>query len=58
MPSKTRKQARTMAAAAHNPKFAKKMGIATSIAKEFNWADAGTGILAKPKKLRRKGYFT
>lgn len=39
MPSKTPKQARTMAAAAHNPKFAKKMGIPTAVAKDFNRAD-------------------
>lgn len=39
MPSKTRKQARTMAAAAHNPAFAKKMGIPKSVAVEFNQAD-------------------
>ncbi len=39
MPSKTKKQARTMAAAAHNPSFAKKMGIPQSVAKEFNQAD-------------------
>jgi hypothetical protein len=41
MPSKTAKQARTMAAAAHNPDFAKKVGIPTSVAKEFNEADKG-----------------
>lgn len=39
MPSKTPKQARTMAAAAHNPKFAKKLGIPTKVAREFNKAD-------------------
>jgi len=39
MPSKTKKQARTMAAAAHNPAFAKKVGIPVSVAKEFNRAD-------------------
>ena len=39
MPSKSKKQARTMAAAAHNPKFAKKIGIPTKVAKEFNQAD-------------------
>lgn len=47
MPSKTPKQARTMAAAAHNPAFAKKVGIPQSVAKDFNQADAGTGILRK-----------
>lgn len=50
MPSKTPKQARTMAAAAHNPKFAKKVGIPTKVAKEFNKADTGTGIRKKGKK--------
>jgi hypothetical protein len=34
MPSSTPKQARTMAAAAHNPAFAKKVGIPTKVAKE------------------------
>ena len=50
MPSSTPKMARTMAGAAHNPKFAKKMGIPQSVAKEFNQADAKTGILRKKKK--------
>lgn len=39
MPSKTPKQRRTMAAAAHNPKFAKKVGIPVKVAKEYNKAD-------------------
>lgn len=41
MPSKTKKQARTMAAAAHSPAFAKKVGIPQKVAKEFNRADIG-----------------
>ena len=41
MPSKSKPQARLMAAAAHNPKFAKKVGIPTKVAKEFNAADKG-----------------
>ena len=49
MPSKTPKQARTMAAAAHNPAFAKKVGIPQKVAKEFNKADAGKSILKKKK---------
>lgn len=49
MPSKSAKQARTMAAAAHNPKFAKKVGIPTGVAKEFNKADTRTGILRRKK---------
>ena len=39
MPSKSPAQARLMAAAAHNPKFAKKAGVPQSVAKEFNAAD-------------------
>ena len=39
MPSSTAKQARTMAAAAHNPKFAKKVGIPVSVAQDFVAAD-------------------
>lgn len=55
MPSETPKQARTMAAAAHNPKFAKKVGIPQKVAKEFNEADKGTGIIkSKNKKKNSK----
>lgn len=50
MPSKTPKQARTMAAAAHDPKFAKKMNIPTKVAKEFNQADKGKGIIKRGRK--------
>jgi hypothetical protein len=50
MPSKTPKQARTMAAAAHNPQFAKKVGIPTKVAKEFNKADTGTKKLSQAMK--------
>ena len=50
MPSKSVKQARTMAAAAHNPKFAKKVGIPVKVAKEFNQADTGTKIRKKKSK--------
>lgn len=56
MPSKSVKQARLMAAAAHDPAFAKKVGIPVSVAKEFNQADAKTGIMrknnGKPKSKR------
>ena len=41
MPSKTAKQARTMAYAAHNAAFAKKIGIPQAVAREFAAADAG-----------------
>ena len=43
MPSKTKAQKRTMAAAAHDPKFAKKLGIPQNVAKDFNKADAKKG---------------
>ena len=39
MPSKSPKQKRLMAAAAHNPAFARKVGVPVSVAKEFNRAD-------------------
>lgn len=35
MPSKTKKQAKTMQAAAHSKDFAKKVGIPQKVAKEF-----------------------
>ena len=47
MPPKSKKQARLMAAAAHDPKFAKEVGIPQSVAKEFNQMDKRTGILRK-----------
>jgi hypothetical protein len=41
MPSTSKKQRNFMAAAAHNPAFAKKVGISQGVAKEFNQADKG-----------------
>ena len=41
MPSKTKAQAHLMAAVAHNPAFAKKVGIPQSVGKDFNEADKG-----------------
>ena len=41
VPSKSKPQARLMAAVAHNPAFAKKVGISQSVGKEFNKADKG-----------------
>lgn len=41
MPSSSAKQARLMAAVAHSPEFAKKVGIPQSVGKEFNQADKG-----------------
>ena len=39
MPSKTPKQRRTMAAAAHSAAFARKVGVPMKVAKKFNRAD-------------------
>lgn len=36
-----------MAAAAHDPKFAKRVGIPQSVAKEYNRADTGTKLLSR-----------
>ena len=41
MPSTSKKQARFMAAVAHSPAFAKKVGVPVSVGKEFNEADKG-----------------
>jgi hypothetical protein len=48
MPSTSKKQHNFMAAAAHNPAFAKKAGISMDVAKEFNQADKG-------KKFKKGG---
>ena len=50
MPSKSPAQARLMAAAAHNPAFAKKAGVPRAVAKEFNAADKGKGLIRKKRK--------
>jgi hypothetical protein len=39
MPSKSKKQKKFMAAAAHDKDFAKKAGISQKVAKEFHSAD-------------------
>jgi hypothetical protein len=41
MPSTSKKQHNFMAAIAHNPAFAKKVGIPQSVGQEFNKADKG-----------------
>lgn len=47
MPSKSKKQKRFMAAAAHNKKFAKKAGIKQSVAREFHEADRRSSRVRK-----------
>ncbi len=45
-----------MSAVAHNPKFAKKVGIPQSVGEEFHEADKGVGKYMKPKKkMKKKG---
>jgi len=48
--STSQAQFRTMAAAAHDPKFARKVGIKQSVAREFNRADKGQSYKSLPKK--------
>jgi len=43
-----------MAAVAHNPAFAKRVGIPQSVGAEFNRADTGTGILSGPRPKKRR----
>jgi hypothetical protein len=50
MPSKSESQKHLMAAAAHNPAFAKKVGVPIKVAKEFNKADAARGNVTLPTK--------
>lgn len=47
MPSVSKKQANTMRAAAHDPKFAKKMGIPQKVAREYVSADQRAGSVKK-----------
>jgi len=50
MPSTSKKQARFMAMIAHDKGAAKRTGVPQPVAKEFNQADAKTGILRKKKR--------
>jgi hypothetical protein len=52
--SKSQKQAATMAAAAHNLEFAKRVGISQQVAKEFNRADTGKDIKRLPVRVPKK----
>jgi hypothetical protein len=53
MPSKSQSQARLMAAAAHDPKFAKKVGVPQKVAREFNQADKGSKLLKKAMRKQK-----
>jgi len=59
MPSSSGKQHRFMAAVASNPKFAKKVGVPTSVGEEFIQADKGRkfargGEMAESKAMIKK----
>ena len=54
MPSHSPAQARMMAAAAHNPEFAKKVGVPVAVAKEFNQADKGKRLAEAMKQMEKK----
>ena len=57
MPSTSPAQARLMAAAAHDPAFAKKTGVPVKVAKEFNRADVQkkqASMLRKGKKVEKE----
>jgi hypothetical protein len=51
MPAKSAKQEKFMQAVANNPKFAKKVGVPTSVGKEFTKSGGG---MAESKKMMAK----
>jgi hypothetical protein len=57
MPSTSKKQHNFMAAVAHNPSFAKKVGVPQSVGKDFNQADKGKkfkeGGAMKPVDMKK-----
>jgi len=54
MPSTSPAQARLMAGVAHSKSFAEKVNIPQKVGREFNQADAGTGILSNNKRATRR----
>ena len=59
MPSTSAKQHRFMAAIAHSPSFAKKVGVPQSVGKDFNEADKGRkfskgGDMKESKAMMKK----
>lgn len=52
MPAKSKAQNRLMQAAAHNPAFAKRVGVPQSVAKEFTAATKSTKGL--PQRVKKK----
>jgi hypothetical protein len=43
-----------MAAAAHDPKFAKKVGVPVSVAQDFNQADKGKRLAELMKRMHNR----
>jgi len=61
MPAKSPAQARLMAAVAHNPKFAAKVGIPQSVGREFSGGDelkkqAHMAYQLRNPNSQRRGY--
>lgn len=55
MPSKSPAQARLMQAVAHNPKFARKVGIPQSVGREFSDADKKKRARSVADSMARSG---
>jgi len=51
MPSTSPAQARMMAAAAHDPEIAKKVGVPVAVAREYNEADKGKRLAEAMKRM-------
>jgi hypothetical protein len=56
MPSKSPAQARMMAAAAHDPEFAARVGVPQSVARDFNRADKGRKLAEAMKAYHRRKF--
>ena len=54
MPSHSDKQRRFMAAAAHDPAFAQRVGIPQSVARDFNQADKGKKLAEAMKRMPKR----
>ena len=54
MPSQSDKQRRFMAAAAHDPAFAQRVGIPQSVARDFNQADKGKKLAEAMKRMPKQ----
>ena len=55
MPAKSAKQEKFMQAVANNPKFAKKVGVPTSVGKEFTKSGGGMANTSRMNRLEELG---